>query len=97
MEDVGQFKKLSMALGNNGHKLHTLEVAQRLFEIFANQLNFNLYISFMVILKMPRKLILCRFQVTVKLLYMEVLLVSKNLAVPKTVRVTAKVSSFDPL
>ena len=32
-----------------------------------------------------------------KLLYMEVLLVSKNLAGLKTVRVTSKVSSFSPI
>ena len=43
-------------------------------------------------LPMPRKLI---FRVTVKLLYMEVLLVSNILAGPKTVRVTAKVISFE--
>ena len=36
------------------------------------------------------------FKVTVKLLYMEVLLVSKILAGPKTLRVTSKVSSFEP-
>ena len=35
------------------------------------------------------------YEVTVKLLYMEVLLVNKILAEPKSVRVTAKVSSFD--
>ena len=77
----------------NGSKLLTLAVTRSVFGpariLLSNRT--SIYSSCTVTLKMPKKWF---YAVTVKLLYMEVLLVSRIPAGPKSLCVTAKVCSF---